>query len=225
MRAWLIVATFVALGAGGFLLVTHGKSSKAPARAAHAEELGELRQEVDALRHQVGSAQALGMAALAHNAPSAQAPAAAAPEAKDQAAAEAPAPDPLTQPGPEQQVENFKSYFDQLDALRGPATDTALAAKVDDAVATYDWKLVSGVAPTTHAVQCGNGYCRVSLTFKELQEAETARTGLSMAAGPILGRMSVYLDPKTLKVEGYFAQVDKPFPPFPETDALVQRAL
>jgi hypothetical protein len=44
-----------------------------------------------------------------------------------------------------------------------------------------------------------------------------------MAAGPVLGRMSVYVNPKTLEVEGYFAELDKPFPAFPDPGTLAQR--
>jgi hypothetical protein len=219
MRLWMIGGTGALLLSAGLWLFKHDAPKKKPVAASQqsSAEVEALQRQVDALRGQVGTAQALSLSALAKQ--SASAVASAAPPAEP-SAAPAPAAPPST---PERQAETFQSYFAQLDALRGAPTDTATAAKVDDAVTHYDWKLVSGSPPSRHSTQCGNGYCRVTLGFDTLPDAETARTGLAMAAGPVLGRMSVYVNPKTLEVEGYFAELDKPFPAFPDPGTLAQR--
>jgi hypothetical protein len=200
------------------LLVRHAKNPKTVARASDADDVGELRQEVEALRGRVGSAEALGAVALGR----ATAPAPA-PTAEEPAAPAAnPAPQPIpAPPTPAQELANFRTYYGQIDALRGPPTDTVMAAKVESTIAAFDWKKLTDTAgPTTKNVACGNGYCRVSLTFSDLADAEAGRMGLTMAAGPMLGRFSAFLDPDTLKVEGYFTSEDKPFPAFPDPAAI-----
>jgi hypothetical protein len=219
MRLWMICGAGALLVSGGWLLFKHDAPKKKPVAAQQQSnaELEALQRQVDSLRGQVGTAQAMSLSALAKQSASAVASA-------------APPPEPSTAPPlaaptstPEQQAETFRDYFAQLDALRGAPNDTATASKVDDAVMHYDWKLVSGSPPSRHSTQCGNGYCRVTLSFDTLPDAETARAGLAMAAGPVLGRMSVYVNPKTLQVEGYFAEIDKPFPAFPDPGTLAQR--
>jgi hypothetical protein len=221
MRAFMILMACAALLLG-VVILRRATTSKPTANADDGEEIGALRKEVAALRGRVGVAEVLGQAALARPVSPAVIPPAPAPQATNSGASDTAtnvAPSRLTQ---EQQVNNFRTYFEELDALRGRANDTALAAKVETSIGNFDWKVTDSAGPTRTSVTCGNGYCRVALTFKEPHDAEAGRIGLSMAAGAVLERMSVFLDPKTLQVEGYFASADEPFPPFPSAGAVAR---
>jgi hypothetical protein len=217
MRTIVIVCVLAAATACA-LLFFRGSTPKKIARAADGEEVAALRDQVAELQGHVRYAETLGAAALERQA-SASRPADSASAKAVAPVPEAPAPSsepPRNPPTPKQAVARFRSYFDELDALRGPGNDMSLSRKVGDAVDAFDWKLTNGAGPTDKSVTCGNGYCRVKLSFNELQDAENGRTGLSMAAGPVLGRMSIFLDPETKQVEGYFGEKDAYFPPFPE---------
>jgi len=221
MRAFMILSGCAALLLC-VVILRRETTEKAMAKSDNGEEIGLLTREVAALRGRVGVAEVLGQAALARSAHPAQIPAAAAPQPTNSVAPDTAADSAPTRATQEQQVKTFRSYFEELDALRGPGTDTAMAAKVETSIASFDWKLTDSSAPTSTSVTCGNGYCRIALTFKEQHDAEAGRMGLSMAAGPILGRMSVFLDPATLQVEGYFANADAEFPPFPSMAAVAR---
>jgi hypothetical protein len=182
-------------------------------QVAALEQVTALEQEVRALRGRVGAAEAIGATALARaSAPTVMATVASSADDREHVPEGAP-------PTPERQAKTFKVYFDQLDQLRGAAGDAAAAKKLDDALSTDEWKASAPKGPLTKSVACGNGYCRVSLAFKEAGDAMDARGRLAATMMTLASGLSIYFDPANLHVEGYFALDGKTLPPFPSTES------
>jgi hypothetical protein len=182
-------------------------------------ELESLQAEVSRLQTRVGAAETVSVAALAQ-ARKAGAPTTPPstnenrePTTSGEDHNSRPDPLPMTE---KQQADSFRMYFEQIDLLRGSSSDVSLEKKVRDALSVPEWKQgMRAKGPAEVSVDCGNGYCRVSLSFTDRGDAEVARSTLPIAAMTFASGMTVFLDPETLRVEGYFATAGHPLPSFP----------
>jgi hypothetical protein len=123
---------------------------------------------------------------------------------------------PPTLPTQQEMVATFRTYFKRIDDLRGTPRDDALAATFDE-VLSNEWRDKVANGPIDKALTCGNGYCRMSLTFKDLLDAAAARSKLALSLARLSSGMSLFLDPGTRQLEGYFATGEKTLPSFPGT--------
>jgi hypothetical protein len=128
------------------------------------------------------------------------------------------APPFATHQTPEQERRRFDDYFASIDAVRGGATDGALVDQMTRAL-----RAETPDAPdlrTAHfdLVDCGNGLCRVELTFADSEAAGRARTQLTAQAAAVAPQASVFASDR--HVSAYFATPGASLPPFPSTDAV-----
>jgi len=213
---FLLSVTFVvgATVVAGALISTKGPSAR------DNQDLAALKLEVERLRGRVGSAEAVSTAALVRAGQTAEpAPNAARPTGEPSAPSEQTPPTRPAVPDEHRQLANFQQYFTQIDALRGTAEDPTLAGKFRALLSAHDWKDGGGSSePENVSVACGNGYCRLSMTFKDLKDAQAARSKLPYAMISAATNLSLYLDPATLQLEAYVATEGKPFPQFPQTN-------
>jgi hypothetical protein len=211
MRTFMFGAVVVVLMCGGFLLHRTRHNDLPATSDESAERVAVLEQELANLRQRVGSVERTGGAALGH-ALSQQAAAGGGP---DGAAAASLVKPPASTPTLEEMTKTFKRYFEQLDALRGSAVDVEMTDTFTAALAKAEWRDAAKAGPSDKHVSCGGGYCRVALTFPTAEAAQEARHQLMMAFRDVAKRASIFFDPETLRVEGYFASGDQVFPPFP----------
>jgi hypothetical protein len=214
MRVVFVASLVVAVIVSG-VCIRRSQLSRAGRGDVAAERADDLQRQVDALRARIGSVEAVNGAAFA-KAVSATSSAPVAEEREPnnvQHRAEILPP----QPTQAQMLASFNSFFDELDNLRGSGSDVAMTEKFLTVLSKGEWRDGAKSSPIARAVSCGNGFCRVSLTFEDVAEAGAARMRLVLSLGPLSTEQSVFLDPEKRRVEGYFATGDKAFPPFPGT--------
>jgi hypothetical protein len=213
MRARIAALTVATLSIAGVLAMRTHRVMKKSERTQDADEVAELKSEIDALKVRMGTAETMSGAALGRTL---SAGAREAPEPKravETAPQSLPAP-----PTPEQQIARFRAYFDQLDTLRGSGTDVAEVKRFNDALSKIEWRDGEAGKPSSESVACSNGYCRVSLTFDDVETAADARSRLTVGVMTISSGTTLFLDPARSRVEGYFATDGRALPPFPGTD-------
>jgi hypothetical protein len=130
-----------------------------------------------------------------------------------------PASPPKETPPPrltrEQATTRFEAYFAGLDDLRGRGEDRALTSAFAGALAEPSPTFRALERGKVDLVTCGNGLCRVELTFPDAAEIGLARTELLMKIGPLSGGASMFVDADRPHVTAYFAQRGSSLPPFP----------
>jgi hypothetical protein len=213
MRA-LFVGLIVAGIVCGIFVGRRSQSTRTNATSTDAESTAAIEQELQAMRRRLETVESVRGAELGKVVIAGRF---AASDAGSSATSAEPKPVARTEPPTNAEaVKTFKGYFEQLDALRGTGDDVDLTAKFTTALSSDEWKDGAPGSPVKRAVSCGNGYCRVVLTFTNAKDGADARVRLMLAVHDLASRTSIFFDPETLQVEGYFATDDKTFPPFPD---------
>lgn len=191
------------------------------------EEREKLAQEVDRLEkkmsHLQGQVAVVGSAAVlgAQRSRPAEAPSPAAPVAP------APATPPPEQQAPEpphlhtaaEQSETFKNYFAAIDQVRGVAEDRTLTGRLSDALHSVRPEFMSLQKGHVEVLRCGNGVCRIEMTFPSDAELSQAKTELLFQLGPLAGPATMYSNPGESRLFAYFAAPGGKLPPFPKGPA------
>ena len=65
------------------------------------------------------------------------------------------------------------------------------------------------------SVSCGNGLCRLELTFASSADLATGKGELLFQIGPLAGATTMYADPGRNQLFAYFSARGTELPPFP----------
>jgi hypothetical protein len=117
---------------------------------------------------------------------------------------------------PREQTTMFESYFASLDQVRREAADPALTARYVRALRAVNPAFSALKEAHLDGVTCGNGLCRVDLTFPSSAQVTQGKTELMFQIGPLSSSASVYSDLKRPHIAGYFAAPGHRLPPFPD---------
>jgi hypothetical protein len=206
-----ILFAFICCGVAIALLTLRRRapenSSPATSDEAASKEIVSLRRDIEALGDRVRSVESPRMIPV---------------EKRVAAANDSPPEEPVHPeppvlrvfPTPQETAAKFGNYFDQIDALRGASSDTTMTGTFENALSKGELSDAAAGAPLKK-VACNNGYCRVSLTYVNALDAESGRLKLLMTIGQLASSSSIYFNPDTFRVEGYFATDGKTLPPFP----------
>jgi hypothetical protein len=207
-RGWLAVVAGAALVVGLVLLRSHDRGARPDDGAARAAENNDLEIKMARLQ---------GKLAALESRVSTPAPTQEDPNA---APAAAPAPAPAPNPPPrrrtrEEQTAIFEGYFDRLDSLRGTRDDGALTKQFAASLAAVNPEHKSLHGAKVDSVACGNGLCRVELTFASTNDLDMGKLELQFQIGPLSGATTMYADPERPHLFAYFAAPGTELPPFP----------
>jgi hypothetical protein len=174
---------------------------------ARASDVASLELEIARLKGKVAAVEARSAtaAALPPPTPSATAP----------TAAPAPPAVPPRHPTHEEQVARFESYFATLDGVRGAREDEGLTKRFADTLKTVTPGFTTLQGSTVDLVSCGNGLCRVELTFPNMQELALGRNELLMQLRSVAEASTMYADIDKPHLAAYFAAAGTTLPPFP----------
>lgn len=118
-----------------------------------------------------------------------------------------------------EQAEVFKGYFASIDQLRGAADDPALTGRLSEALRSVKPEFASLQKGHLDLLRCGNGICRIEMSFPSEAEMSHAKTELLFQIGPLAGPSTMYADPGGSRLFAYFAAPGAKLPPFPKGPA------
>jgi len=216
MRRYLVL---LVLGIGGALALVLAVRHEWAARKdqeRQAQELDRLGKKIERLQGQVAAvgtaAAVLGARGRAPAEP--QEPAVPAVDLPaPQFAAEPPAPSRHRTAA--EQAEIFRGYFASLDQLRGSTDDSALTGHMSEVLTSIRPEFASLRQGHLDLLRCGNGVCRIEMSFASAAEVSQAKTELLLQVGPQGGASTMYVDPARPHLFMYLAQPGIALPPFP----------
>ena len=213
MRTGVRIVVGLGLAGAGILLVSQlqsrrvshvsgdGPGADVASVQALREEVSRLQGKVTAL--QVEAAEARTAAISAAPAPTEPGPSKAAPMALP------------PRPTQAEQIGRFERYFATLDSQRGASVDEQATGRFRDALTGPMPGLEAIKKEDVSLVTCGNGLCKIELTFSNEQAARAARSELPIRIGPMGSSASMYMDPDKHRVVAYFATPGTQMPQFP----------
>jgi len=129
------------------------------------------------------------------------------------------APRGASLPGPEvsfeEQAARFRKYFKILDAARGPVDDATLTSTFTKQLGELRPEFTALKAATIAPAHCGNGLCRVDVSFSDASLCDRIRTELMFHIGPTAAQSTVQIHEPRTAFSAYFAMRGTRLPPFP----------